>query len=105
MPGATDPVGTAGTADTARNGTAGTRGTTGSDAADTGVHGSARDGCSNPVTGRAVSVSAPAIRLSGAEPRTPRRDGAPMNEGFCHVGSRSPNPASATSARPSPTDR
>ncbi|MEX2981235.1 hypothetical protein [Streptomyces sp. C36] len=88
---------------TARSGATGTGCPVSS--ADPGVQGSVCHGRSSPVTGRAVSVIAPESRLLGAVSRTPRGDGTSMNEGFCHVGRRLPNPASATSARPPATDR
>src|SRR5690606_13751195 len=82
-----DVTGTAGSGDSAAAGVA-RRGATGScrgaGPPTDGEEGSGRRGCVGP-----ASIPRPA---SGC--RT--GDGAAVNDGFCHVGSRPPNPASAT---------
>ncbi|MGW0706780.1 hypothetical protein ACWD4G_12600 [Streptomyces sp. NPDC002643] len=62
--------------------------------------GRVREGSSRPGTGFADVVSASPISPDGASRRT-AWDNDPMNEGFCQVVSRPPNPASATPPRPS----
>jgi hypothetical protein len=89
-------------AGSARSGTAGVR--------CTGETGSARGRApawrSRPGTGRPTAVrgvSPP--RLALARPSSTAGDAVPANDGFCQVGNRPPNPASATSARPGTTAR
>ncbi|MFE9820710.1 hypothetical protein ACFYSH_00815 [Streptomyces sp. NPDC005791] len=84
-------------AGSARSGTAGARCTTVSPVPV--ANGRAPEGPSSPVAGRPEPVSAPERRLSGTVFMTPM-DGVPVKDGFCQVGSRPPNPASATAGRP-----
>ncbi|GGS03566.1 hypothetical protein GCM10010220_65010 [Streptomyces parvulus] len=64
-----------------------------------------------PCTGRtgafreAEESKAPDRRLSPAAGFSTAGDGAPVNDGFCHVGRRPPKPASATPARAAPVAR
>lgn len=60
---------------------------------------------SSPATGRADSAGASRSRLPPTAGFRTAGDGAPVNDGFCHVGSRAPNPASATPGRPPPVAR
>ncbi|RSS86180.1 hypothetical protein EF919_37160 [Streptomyces sp. WAC02707] len=57
------------------------------------------------VAGGADSVNAPESRPWPAAGSRTAGDGTPLNDGFCHVGSRPPNPESATPARRSPVAR
>ncbi|MEU1269181.1 hypothetical protein [Streptomyces sp. NPDC005799] len=89
-------------AGSARSGTAGVRWT--------GVTGSARGRApawrSRPGTGRPTAVrGASPARLALARPSSTAGEAVPANDGFCQVGNRPPNPASATSARPGTTAR
>ncbi|MFC8305640.1 hypothetical protein ACFUJV_03540 [Streptomyces olivaceus] len=54
---------------------------------------------------RAAGSNAPDSRLSPAAGFSTAGDGAPVNDGFCHVGRRPPKPASATPARAPPVAR
>ncbi|GGP77473.1 hypothetical protein GCM10010278_64920 [Streptomyces melanogenes] len=63
----------------------------------------ARVGCSGSA-GALVANAPESMPLPAAGSRT-AGDGAPVNDGFCHVGSRPPNPASTTPARAPPTAR
>ncbi|MFI2645050.1 hypothetical protein [Streptomyces sp. NPDC018610] len=78
-----------------RSGTAGARCTTGPGPGD----GSDAAGCSSPVTGRpgnGCAVPPPSTALD--RPSRTAWEAAPMKDGFCQVGSRPPNPRSATPA-------
>ncbi|GAB1327274.1 hypothetical protein ACE1SV_16130 [Streptomyces sennicomposti] len=85
-----------------RSGTAGARCTTGpwpaADGSD--ADGRAAAGCSSPVTGRpgngCCAVPPPSRALE--RPSRTACDAMPMKAGFCQVGSRPPNPRSATPA-------
>ncbi|MYX44157.1 hypothetical protein GTW59_24280 [Streptomyces sp. SID89] len=85
-----------------RSGTAGARCTTGpwpaADGSD--ADGSAAAGCSSPVTGRpgngCCAVPPPSSALE--RPSRTACEAVPMKAGFCQVGSRPPNPRSATPA-------
>ncbi|EHN76697.1 hypothetical protein SMCF_3788, partial [Streptomyces coelicoflavus ZG0656] len=95
----TGPVGAAGaepSAGIARRGATGMRCTGGAPAGDaSGVDG----------VGRAGVPNAPDSRLSPEAGFSTAGDGAPVNDGFCHVGRRPPNPASATPVRAAPVAR
>ncbi|MFF4400596.1 hypothetical protein [Streptomyces sp. NPDC001480] len=88
------PPGTRG--GSSRSGTAGVRCTTGCPGGP--ANGRAAAGFSRPDTGRAADERnvSPSIALD--RPSSTAWEAAPMNDGFCHVGSRPPNPASATPA-------
>ncbi|MEU6555517.1 hypothetical protein ABZ915_35510 [Streptomyces sp. NPDC046915] len=79
-----------------RSGTAGARCTTGCPGGP--ANGRAPAGFSRPDTGRAADERnvSPSIALD--RPSSTAWDAAPMKDGFCHVGSRPPNRASATPA-------
>ncbi|WP_369382403.1 hypothetical protein [Streptomyces sp. cg36] len=65
-----------------------------------------RTGCSPAAPGcRSGAVNPAASRPPLAAGSSTAGDGAPMNDGFCHVGRRPPNPASATPARVPPVTR
>ncbi|WP_345635798.1 hypothetical protein [Streptomyces thinghirensis] len=87
----------------ARSGATGIR-CTGAAPAD-GADGSARTGRPGPASGCADSPNAPDSMPLPAAGFSTAGDGAPVNDGFCHVGSRPPNPASATPVRASPVAR
>ncbi|MEU3733080.1 hypothetical protein AB0E81_27320 [Streptomyces sp. NPDC033538] len=68
-------------------------------------------GRADPAAGRAdasdvpdASIAPDSMLLPAAGSST-AGDGAPVNDGFCHVGSRPPNPASATPVRAVPVAR
>ncbi|MFI1100635.1 hypothetical protein [Streptomyces melanogenes] len=65
----------------------------------------ARGGCSGAAGVPDAPVNARERRLLPAAGSSTAGDGAPVNDGFCHVGSRPPKPASATPARAPPTAR
>ncbi|WP_329395419.1 hypothetical protein [Streptomyces melanogenes] len=65
----------------------------------------ARVGCSGSAGDRVASVNARESRLLPAAGSSTAGDGAPVNDGFCQVGRRPPNPASTTPARAPPTAR
>ncbi|GGQ09328.1 hypothetical protein GCM10010279_16200 [Streptomyces mutabilis] len=89
--------------DIARSGATGIRRTAGSPPGD--ADGRPREGRSAPVAGRAGSANAPESRPWPAVGSRTAGDGAALNDGFCHVGSRPPNPESATPVRPPPVAR
>ncbi|MGW7255839.1 hypothetical protein [Streptomyces sp. NPDC054834] len=90
------PPGTRG--GSSRSGTAGARCTTGCPGGP--ANGRTPTGFSRPDTGRAADERnvSPSIALD--RPSSTAWDAVPMNDGFCHVGSRPPNRASATPAGP-----
>ncbi|ANB07088.1 hypothetical protein SAM40697_3130 [Streptomyces ambofaciens] len=100
----TGPEGAAGAvAGSARSGATGIRCTGAVPAGDA-------DGCDgagpwSPAPGRAGSANAPDSMPLPAAGFSTAGDGAPVNDGFCHVGSRPPNPASATPVRAFPVAR
>jgi hypothetical protein len=59
-------------------------------------------GVGKGLMGRADAESAPLPRSALAEPSRITWERVSANDGFCHVGSRPPNAASATPARPVP---
>ncbi|WHM40698.1 hypothetical protein [Streptomyces sp. BPTC-684] len=65
----------------------------------------ARVGCSGSAENDAEPVNARESRLLPAAGFSTAGDGAAVNDGFCHVGNRPPNPASTTPARAPPTAR
>ncbi|GJF23510.1 hypothetical protein SHO565_40740 [Streptomyces sp. HO565] len=87
----------------ARSGATGMRCTAGAPAGDAG--GSPRVRGPDSAPGRAGSANAPESRPWPAAGSRTAGDGAPLNDGFCQVGSRPPNPASATPGRRPPVDR
>ncbi len=100
---AADPGPGPGPGGIARSGATGIRRTAGSPPGD--ADGRPREGRSGSAAGRADSVNAPESRPRPAPGSRTAGDGAPLNDGFCHVGSRPPNPESATPVRPSPVAR
>lgn len=64
-----------------------------------GATGSAREGSSRPEAGSAAVASTPRTSPPGA-PSSTACESVPVNDGFCQVVSRPPNPASATEPRP-----
>ncbi|MFE0387127.1 hypothetical protein ACFW1F_24035 [Streptomyces bungoensis] len=97
--GAVGPVAPGTRGGTSRSGTAGVRCTVGPPGGP--ANGRAAAPRSRPGTGRAESGRngvPPSVALD--RPSSTEWDTVPMSMGFCHVGSRPPNPASATPAGP-----
>ncbi|WP_371649324.1 MULTISPECIES: hypothetical protein [unclassified Streptomyces] len=103
--GAAEAVGTDGVlvAGTDRSGATGIRCATGPPAG--APNRPARAGRSDSAGDSVAPVNARESRLLPAAGSRTTGDGAAVNDGFCHVGSRPPKPASTTPARVSPTAR
>ncbi|MGW5673538.1 hypothetical protein ACWEV4_00305 [Streptomyces sp. NPDC003860] len=87
----------------ARIRTAGARCTAGAGARP--ANGSAPVRPSSPQTGVAVDERSPSPSTALDVPSSTACEAVARNDGFCQVGSRPPNPASATAARPGPVTR